>query len=352
MTTAPQGRKNALFDVVAGLVELPERGKLVGLAMRSALDKHRHPPIDVAAREGSLMPTDQSRMHAPVDCLSEVQVHGWIPKPGSAWQSAADERTTAKERFARLAIALESDVIPQLVRAHQPGGAVETPRPAPPTARQIQTFTQLILHDDDAAVAHSVDQWRAKGLSTVSICIDLLAPTARELGVMWTDDRCDFAAVTIGLGRLQRLLRQYGPGLGTTVEHPVNGRRILLAQPPDEQHSFGLSMVAEFFRRDGWEVLGGIGGAVHDPSSQVATEWFDVVGFSIGSELNLDWLRERVVKVRAASRNRSMVVIVGGPLFNANPSWMRSVDADGSSQDGSHAPELAESLLAARVAQR
>ena len=297
------------------------------------------------------MRAEPSRNSVPVECLKETD--RWNASAGSAWQNAADERVSAKERFARLATTLEADVIPRLVRAHkQLASAPAVATAALPTALQIEAFTDLILHANDAELSRAVDQWRQSGLSIISLCLHLLAPTARGLGDMWTDDRCDFAAVTIGLGRLQRLLRECGPGLGTDVDHPVNGRRILLAQPADEQHSFGLSMVAEFFRRDGWEVLGGIGGAVHDPSAQVATEWFDAVGFSIGSESRLDWLRERVVKVRAASRNRAIVVIVGGPLFTLNPSWVQLVGADASGPDGSKAPQLTESLLAARVAQR
>lgn len=296
------------------------------------------------------MRAEQSRTSVSDQCHN--QADAWVAGAGSAWQSAADARVSAKERFSRLASTLEADVIPRLVRAHQAAGSPSAALAAAlPTARQVKAFTELILHANDADLARAVQSWRQSGLSVVCLCLHLLAPTARELGDMWTDDRCDFAAVTIGLGRLQRLLRECGPGLGTDVGHAINGRRILLAQPPDEQHSFGLSMVAEFFRRDGWEVLGGIGGAVHDPSAQVATEWFDAVGFSIGSESRLDWLRERVVKVRSASRNRSMVVIVGGPLFTLNPSWVASVGADASGPDGSKAPQLAESLLAARVAQ-
>lgn len=300
------------------------------------------------------MRAEHSRKRVAVECGKEPD--GWSAsagRAGSAWQSAADERVSAKERFARLANTLESDVIPRLVRAHQGTEAASAPAvAAPPSLAQVQAFTELILHATDAALGKAVSQWHRDGLSTVSLCVHLLAPTARELGQMWTDDRCDFAAVTIGLGRLQRLLRECGTGLGTEMEHPVNGRRILLAQPPDEQHSFGLSMVAEFFRRDGWEVLGGIGGAVNDPSAQVATEWFDVVGFSIGSESRLNWLRERVEKVRSASRNRALVVMVGGPLFTLNPSWAEFVNADGAGPDGSKAPMLAEGLLAARVAAR
>ena len=111
-------------------------------------------------------------------------------------------------------------------------------------------------------------------------------------------------------------------------------------------------MVAEFFRREGWEVLGGVGGAVADPSAQVSREWFDAVGFSIGSETRIDWIRERIAKVRAVTRNRSVVVLVGGPLFVLEPAWAESVGADASGHDGGKAPKLAEDLLAARLGKR
>jgi methylmalonyl-CoA mutase cobalamin-binding domain/chain len=123
---------------------------------------------------------------------------------------------------------------------------------------------------------------------------------------------------------------------------------VLLAQHPQDQHSFGLSMVAEFFRRDGWEVLGGVGGAVNDPSRQVARDWFDVVGFSIGSEGHVAWAKERIADVRATSRNKRVVVLVGGPLLALHPEWTAHVGADDAVGDGSQAPVIGERLVAKR----
>jgi methanogenic corrinoid protein MtbC1 len=305
---------------------------------------------DEATQEEVRMKAQPSRESLPADCRT-APVEAWsAPGDGSVWQSAAAERVSAKERLARLANTLETDVIPRLVRAHQAERvpvAIE-----PPSAREVEAFTMRILNASDAAIGANLTGWRSRGLSMTAIYLHLLAPAARHLGVLWTEDRCDFASVTVGLGRLQRLLRECSPVFGTEIEHPPNGRRILLAQPTDEQHSFGLSMVAEFFRRAGWEVLGGVGGAAHDPSAQVAREWFDAVGFSIGSESRIDWLKERIATVRSASRNRDLVVMVGGPLFTLNPGLARVVGADVSGHDGGSAPEQAEGLLAALVPRR
>ena len=160
---------------------------------------------------------------------------------------------------------------------------------------------------------------RHAGMSVETIYLDLFAPAARLLGEMWSDDLCDFSTVTVALGRLQRLLRELSPAFGTEIEYPANGRRALFAQPSDEQHSFGLSMVAEFFRREGWDVFGVVGGALEDPAVRVRKEWADVVGLSIGSERRLDWLRKCITDVRAASRNPGSGGDGGRPDLHAAP---------------------------------
>jgi methanogenic corrinoid protein MtbC1 len=268
--------------------------------------------------------------------------------PGSVWATAAAEHADSKRRMAQLTHTLEAEVIPRLVGAHRPAS-----KRAPPLgAREIEAFVVLLRQASDAEIGASVTALNRRGLTVEQIFLDVLAPAARHLGELWETDRCDFSTVTVCLGRLQRLLREWSPGFGTDVDHPPNGRRILLAQHPEEQHSFGLSMVAEFFRRDGWEVLGGVGGAVPDPSAQVSRDWFDAVGFSVGSESRVDWLRQRIVQVRASTRNRAVVVLVGGPLFVMQPGWAQSVGADAAGNEGGKAPKLAEDLLTARLVRR
>jgi methanogenic corrinoid protein MtbC1 len=276
----------------------------------------------------------------------------WVDAPGAGvWSEAEPAFSAAKERLSRLARTIESDVIPRLVQAHR---ASEVIRPAAPkpTVADVEAFVADIVGDREDALTATLDRMRQRGLPVEMLYLDLLAPAARLLGEMWNDDQCDFATVTVALGRLQCLLRELSPAFGTEVAHPPNGRRALFAQPRDEQHSFGLSMVAEFFRRDGWEVLGGVGGAVDDPGARTRQEWVDVVGFSIGSELRLEWLRTRISAVRESSRNRHVVVLCGGPIFTLHPQWLTHVGADATALDGREAPNVADRLLAAGACRR
>jgi methanogenic corrinoid protein MtbC1 len=248
-------------------------------------------------------------------------------------------------RVSRLTHTLETDVIPRLVRQHRDAPVADS---VAPSAQELQAFVDALVADDDERGDHVIHALRQRGVSIGSVYIDLLAPAARELGVLWEQDRVDFAAATVSLGRLQRLMRQLSPDFGREVEHPFHGRRVLLTQPESEQHMFGLSMVAEFFRREGWDVLGGVAGVGVEAVAWVRRDWFDVVGFSIGSEAGLPWLRDTISAVRLASRNPLLVVLVGGPLFSLHPGWVAEVGADATT-DGRSAPGVAEALVSQRV---
>ncbi|MEO8279939.1 MAG: cobalamin B12-binding domain-containing protein [Ideonella sp.] len=251
-------------------------------------------------------------------------------------------------RMSQLARTIEQEIIPRLMLAHR------TPaEPLAPSAGRshvvseadVQRFAKLVLsHQEDMAFA-TIQLLRAQQVSVEQIYLDLLAPTARYLGELWEDDLCSFTDVTVGLGRLQRVLRELSPALGRSVEHPSQGRRVLLLPSPGEQHTFGLVMVAEFFRRCGWDVTGGAWVAGADAATLCCAEWFDVVGFSLGAEVHLQQLTTGIDSVRHASCNRALKILVGGPLFALHPEFVDQVGADGMTIDGRDAPSLAEALI-------
>ncbi len=290
------------------------------------------------------MPSKQSQGgRAAPECSPEP-----VAWPGDESGTSAGMDITlgaAKARVSRLTRTIESEVIPRLLRQHR---NPETGDAAPPSPEEVQAMVHALVDDSDDRIRALVQQLRARRVAVSTIFLELLTPAARELGALWEDDRVDFATVTVSLGRLQRLLRELSPDFGGEVQHPHHGRRVLLTQPDSEQHMFGLSMVAEFFRREGWDVLGGVAGVGIDATAWVGRDWFDAVGFSIGSEQALGWLRDTIAQVRRVSRNRSVVVLVGGPIFSLHPQWAADVGADATT-DGRSAPQIAENIVNSRV---
>lgn len=272
---------------------------------------------------------------------------------GSAVPDGGDvERDALELRLALLARAIEHEIIPRLMLAHRPPND-RFPAPAFTNHRvsrqDVEEFSRLVLSPDEDLALPCVAAMRAKGVSVETIYLDLLAPVARYLGDMWDQDLCDFTEVTIGLGRLHRVLRELSPAFSRLNNCPASGRRVLLLPAPGEQHTFGLVMVAEFFRRAGWDVAGGPWEAGGDPSVMVQREWFDVVGFSMANHLHLEDLGRCIRKVRKSALNTNIGIIVGGPAFATNPEYVDLVDADAAANDGSKAPALAEKLASNRL---
>lgn len=252
------------------------------------------------------------------------------------------------EQTVLLARAVESEIIPRLVQAY---GAADAPaRPSLSLIRDedVEHLTRLVLHAEDTALHEAVAGLRQKGVSLQSIFLDLLTPVARKLGEHWNCDVCSFTEVTVAMGRLQQLLRANSAafGLGGRInEGQEPQKRVLLLPSPGEQHTFGLSVVAEFFYRAGWDVSTSFIQPTGSLSALVERQWFDVVGLSLGNVGQIGRLDDCVRQIRRASMNPQILTIVGGAAFMLEPDLAERVSADAVIIDAETAPELAQSLL-------
>jgi methanogenic corrinoid protein MtbC1 len=293
--------------------------------------------------------TDQRKHSQDGDALRDDS--GYAQDSQATARLATDANREAVElRLALISRAIDDEIIPRLMLAHPTAGdclPLASPTSTPQVSQdEVKAFAQLVLEPDENVAHACIEAMRTSGISVETIYTDLLAPVARYLGELWEEDLCDFTQVTVGLGRLQQVLRELSPAFGQS-QVETSGNRVLLLPGPGEQHTFGLVMVAEFFRRAGWDVGGGPWEAGADPVVMVKREWFDVVGFSLGNVEQLDDLAACIKSVRAAALNKSICVIVGGPLFLVNPEYVAYVNADAASTDGAQAPGLAARLVAA-----
>jgi methanogenic corrinoid protein MtbC1 len=268
------------------------------------------------------------------------------------------QKPTAGERrldVQALTRAIEDDVIPRLARRHRLEAELARTPPPPaaedgPSEAEVIRFADQVVDGRADLIDATVASLRQRGCTVETIFLQLLKPAARRLGELWCDDRIDFTENTLAVGRLQRLMRELSPAFAAEREAAAQAHRALFVQAPGEQHSFGLSMLAEFFRRAGWDVLGGVGGTVVDAIDRVRREWVDLVGFSVGSEPQLARLADPIAGVRAASLNPRVVVMVGGPLFADRPDLLASTGADTGAVDANQALHHAERLVAERQA--
>lgn len=279
-------------------------------------------------------------------------------------QHAARTRVLAETEQPRewLQRTIETEIIPRLMLAHGAAVRAETDvgagvgvgvDDADAIGREdVETFTALVLRDDADAVAGFVAALRERDVALERIYLGLIAPAARRLGMMWEEDECDFAQVTLGLWRLQNLVFDLSPQLPMTWSaRPDQPRRALLAAAPGSQHTLGLLMVSEFFRRAGWEVWSDPCASEGDLAALMRSEWFDLVGLSIGTDTHVQPVRSVVLALRRASRNPQVGVMVGGPILIERPQMVSEVGADFTAADARQAVERADAFVAMRSLQ-
>ncbi|MBX9932935.1 MAG: cobalamin B12-binding domain-containing protein [Methylobacterium sp.] len=273
--------------------------------------------LDISARF-SLPP-----LHGPVDA------HFFAPE--------ILRRSDVFARRAKLLRIVSADVIPRLTSLHRPD--------APTVSRDqdVHGLAHLVLGTDLDAAIDFVTGLRAGGVSMETLFVEVLEPTARHLGSLWEEDVCDFIDVTLAVGRLQHLLAVFNE---THALPALEERRsVLMTTLPDEKHFFGVAMVEKFLIAGGWAVQSEPGAAMEQVVSLVESKWFAVVGLTLSCDSGLEKLQGLVRSIRERSCNPVVGIMVGGPVFTAQPDLALRLGADASALDAPSAVVLAQKLF-------
>ncbi|MCF8162757.1 MAG: cobalamin B12-binding domain-containing protein [Sulfuritalea sp.] len=242
---------------------------------------------------------------------------------------------------------VQAEIIPRLMSAHR--DSRQTSLSANNISRnEIIAFTQALLAQDVAAANVIVAELREDGCTIDAIYLQLLAPSARYLGELWEADTCNFSEVTLCLWRIQTMLYDLSPAFQSDAAQraaaPIE-RRILIANLPGHQHTLGVSMLSEFFRREGWVTLTIPSPQPREIQDSLSTDWFDVLALSAGTDREIDDLQKTVQAARKTSRNPRLAIMVGGALLLRRPELVSIVGADGTANDANSALTMATNLV-------
>jgi methanogenic corrinoid protein MtbC1 len=214
-------------------------------------------------------------------------------------------------------------------------------------AFDVPRFVRILLsHDEQAAHAFAADLIE-RGATTAQLYEGLFASAARELGAMWLTDDCSFYDVTLGTGRIQRLIREFSHQFLADYRYPGSTGRLLLCSAADEQHSLGIAVLAEFFVRDGWDVHVGPGLGSDALLDKVRENDYNLLGFSVAGTGRISKLQQDIRRARQVSRNRDIKVMVGGFLITEDPSLAERIGADGYAIDATSAIAAARRMTSA-----
>lgn len=227
--------------------------------------------------------------------------------------------------------AVEFEVVPRLLSAHLPL-ALHAPTQPATADKSIVDLAELVVGRNADAVSPHIQSLIERGTPVEDIYLKLLAPTAAYLKQLWIDDERDFAQVTLGLWRLQQVLREFSTAFRQNAKRPT-GRRVLLTLAPGPTHDlphllFTLVLAGEFFRREGWSSWIEPDCARSDALALVRTEWFDVIEILVNGDKRLDRLAARIKLIREETINRSVCISVTGHTVHQHPELVKYLDAD------------------------
>lgn len=163
------------------------------------------------------------------------------------------------------------------------------------------------------------------GLSIQDLCLDHLAPAARELGEWWERDEMPFAEVTLATARIQAILRTIPASRAQATG--AGGHGGLFAAVPGETHTLGVIMAADHFRRLGWDV-GLLIGMEHDEiCDKITGDDRSLIGLSCAGRHSSKGLRKLIDDIRV--RRPDMAIVVAGNIVHDKDTMAKLSYVDG-----------------------
>ncbi|MEO0029624.1 MAG: hypothetical protein RJB45_1665 [Pseudomonadota bacterium] len=260
------------------------------------------------------------------------------PSPRLSYSNAANDE--CKETLLDV---IEKEIIPRLLNSQQnlsQINPVATELSIGEPVPEMLAFTDYCVKGDALNVTQIVDQLIDRGLRQDRIFLELITPAARHLGVLWEKDECSFSDVTCGLAMMHQVTYRLGYGFSDAPIVQGETTRVMLSCAPGSQHFLGLTIVADFFRREGANVVIEISSTESELMRAVANEWFDVIGISVAIETQLPQLKKLIANFRKNSGNPHVRILLGGPIFTIQDHTAEQFGADAISTDAIEAVAL------------
>ncbi len=184
------------------------------------------------------------------------------------------------------------------------------------TKEGLETLCYALISDDEKAAATLISELRADGVRPEEIYLKRLAAAARILGDMWVTDEVTFAQVTVGTGRMFAIMRSMRHLFEPVV--PVEDKTAIFAAVPGEDHTLGVQMAADIFRKDGWEISLKMGLDHDQLVAEIEQAPSGIVGLSISGEHSIEALSRLVVALHIC-RPHAILVVSGSNVDEVRP---------------------------------
>ena len=215
-----------------------------------------------------------------------------------------------------------------------------------PSPEDLEKLAHALIDTDDTAAPAIILGLRTEGAGAEAIYLRHLAAAARILGQWWEEDRVSFSQVTHATGRIFAIMRSMKHLFEPAVT--VQGKAALFASVPGEDHTLGVRMAADLFRKDGWDITLKTG-LDHDTLvAEIEHSRALILGLSMAGEHSLDALSRLVIAVRISAPH--VAIFLSGQNVDEESPILKLMGFDGISNDIDDAKERLAELWADSVA--
>lgn len=171
-----------------------------------------------------------------------------------------------------------------------------------------------VLNPDPQVCRNAVRSSVAKGARPEDLADFYIPAIAHDLGDLWCEDQLGFASVTIGVSRLQAMMRELGPNWASDNASDPAAPSILLIVLQDVYHTLGAIVLTSQLRRKGYSVKLLLGCNAEGVAERILHTKYDGVFISSSRGETLDSLR-RIIDAMKTSMNNPPPVVVGGSIL-------------------------------------
>jgi hypothetical protein len=162
---------------------------------------------------------------------------------------------------------------------------------------------------------------------------DIYIPLAAErMGTAWHEDQMSWLDVSIGVGRMQSLLREIGTAWVADQAGDTGQGTVLLIVPDREQHTLGPMVAMGQMRRYGVSVCLRIAPSMNELRALMAARQFDGIMISVATRDKLESIA-RTVQFLKGVMTKPTPIVVGGAVMAKVEDPASCTGADFSSND-------------------
>lgn len=213
--------------------------------------------------------------------------------------------------------------------------------------RLAASYLLAILEGDRQKAISIIHDAAAKGWSLSDLYVRVLSPAQREVGRMWLNDEVNVAEEHFATATTKVVMSQLS---GQAKAQAHNGKTVVAASVPENQHDLGLQMVADVFELNGWRTIS-LGANVPAPDLVQATESFqaDLLLISAALGKHLTTVRDTISAIRQHDPTRHTKILVGGTAFAGLADLAKEYGADGYAANATEALQMGNKLVGLAV---